>query len=178
MRVHECGLILKTKSTVLAWCPSCLGHLAGLQTGGDGLWAGSIFPICCHPLGARVPGCREALHSSELTPVLLQAHEQSREVSVFPLLLFAWSFLGEKGSLIFALEQAAFLQYCLPHLCKIISREIKALWTLRSFHFTWHLKNKNRILQRIHKNTLHQREDCGTIEQPQYCKCSSCSVAD
>ena len=163
MRAHERGLILKTKSTVLARYPSCLGHLAGLQTGGKGLRAGRNPSHLLPPSGEPESwGWGKAPHASELTQACAAGEQGGL---CLPVAAVCMELCGRKRvSAIFAFEQAVLLQYCLPHLCKIISIEIKALWTPRGFHFIQHLKRKNQILQSIHKNTLHQREDRGTTE--------------
>lgn len=179
---HEWGLTLKTKSTVLARCPSCLGHLAGLQTGGKSLCAGRnpshLLPPSGEPESWAVGKLCTPLSLHSRAP---QEHQESgRGVDLcFLVASVCVELCGRKKvSAIFALEQAVFLQYCLPHLCKIISIEIKALWTPRGFHSIRHLKRKNQILQSIHENTLHQREDRGTTEQSQSCECFIFSVVD
>lgn len=140
------------------------------------------FPSAATLWGARVLGCGKALHSSELAQPCPAGAPGERGGGVdlcFLVAAVCVELCGRKKvSAIFALEQAVFLQYCLPHLCKIISIEIKALWTPRGFHSIRHLKRKNQILQSIHENTLHQREDRGTTEQSQSCECFIFSVVD
>lgn len=133
------------------------------------------FPSAATLWGARFLGCGKALHSSELTQVSPAGTPGEAGGSLSSCCCCLHGTSGRKRFFaIFALEQAVFLHYCLPHLCKIISIEIKALRTPRGFHFIWHLKRKNQILQSIH----NQREDRGTTQQSRSCECFVFSVVD
>lgn len=97
---HEWGLTLKTKSTVLARCPSCLGHLAGLQTGGKSLCAGRnpshLLPPSGEPESWAVGKLCAPLSLHSRAP---QEHQESRGTPLFSCCCCLRGALWEKKGL-------------------------------------------------------------------------------
>lgn len=165
MGATECGLILKTKSTVLARCPSCLGHLVGLQTGGKGLGAGRNPSHLLPPSGEP---------ESWATGNLCAPLSLHRRVAGGFLPLVAAVCMDKKG-LCNICTRTSSLSSVLPLQNYLNGNQ--SIFDSKGVHFICHFK-KTQILQSIHKNALHQREDRGTTERSQSRECFAFSVVD